>query len=142
MKTGCSWRSLPHDFPYWSTMYGYFNRWSKDGTWQWIHAEFVQEVRKSMKRKKQPSAASLDSQSRRTTACEGEHRSYDGGKNVKGRKRFVLTDTQGLLLAVWICAAGVSEKAEPMQLLRYIKQVPCLHQLCSPIELVWAAAAR
>lgn len=90
-----------------------------------------------MKRNKCPSAACIDSQSSKTTASGGEHRGYDGGKQVKGRKRFILTDTQGLLLAVWICAAGVSEKAGAMYLLRYIKQISCLRSLCSRIELVW-----
>ena len=45
VKTGCSWRSLPHDFPCWSTVYGYFNAWSKDGTWQGVHSQFVKKVR-------------------------------------------------------------------------------------------------
>jgi len=137
VKTGGSWRSLPHDFPSYSTVFGYFNRWSKDGTWQWIHAKFVKKVRVKMKRNRCPSAACLDSQSSKTTASGGENRGYDGGKNVKGRKRFILTDTQGLLLAVWICAAGVSEKAGAMHLLRYIKRIGCLANLCKRIELVW-----
>lgn len=137
VKTGCPWRSLPHDFPSYSTVFGYFNRWSQDGTWQWIHTEFVKKVRQKMKRNKRPSAACIDSQSSKTTVNGGDHRGYDGGKNVKGRKRFILTDTQGLLLAAWICAAGVSEKAGAMYLLRYIKAIPCLHSLCGRIELVW-----
>lgn len=58
-----------------------------------------------MGRKATPSAGSIDSQSSKTTACGGEHRGYDAGKQVKGRKRFIVTDTQGFLLAVWVCAA-------------------------------------
>lgn len=137
VKTGCSWRSMAHDLPNWSTVYGYFNSWSKSGYWQEIHTFLVRKVRGQMKRKPTPSAGSLDSQSVKTTACGGRHRGYDAGKQVKGRKRFILTDTQGLLLAVWICGASVSEKQGAKQLLRYIKPVACLRELCEQIRLVW-----
>lgn len=137
VKSGCSWRSLPHDLPHWATIYGYFNRWSKDGSWQEIHTFLIQKVRKQMGRKKRPTAGCLDSQSSKTTACGGKHRGFDKGKLIKGRKRFILTDSQGLLLAVWICAASVSEKQGAMQLLRYIKAVPYLRHLCKRIKLVW-----
>lgn len=90
-----------------------------------------------MGRKGRPTAGCLDSQSSKTTACGGKHRGFDAGKLIKGRKRFILTDSQGLLLAVWICSASVSEKKGAMQLLRYIKRVPYLHYLCKRMKLVW-----
>jgi putative transposase len=137
VKTGCSWRCLPHDFPCWQTAYGYFNAWSKDGSWEWIHACLIKKIRKKAGRKARPSAGVLDSQSSETSLMGGSHRGYDAAKKVKGRKRFILTDTQGLILGVWICAASLSEKTGAMQLLRYIKKVPYLKDLCRRIELVW-----
>lgn len=141
VKTGCTWRSLPHDLPKWQTCYGYFRRWSKDGTWLKINIYFVRKVRKKAhNRKVRPSAAIIDSQSCKTTSCGGDWIGFDNGKKVKGRKRFILTDTEGLLLAVWICAASVSEKKGAMQLIRYIRLTPLLSKLCGNLKLIWGDA--
>src|SRR5215207_9241579 len=137
VKTGCSWRSLPHDFPCWQTVYGYFNRWSQDGTWESVNSFLVKKARTKAGRPDYPTAGSLDSQSIKTTACGGRNRGYDAGKQINGRKRFILTDAQGLILAVWICGANVSEKMGAKCLLRYLRWSFNLRALCKQIKLVW-----
>lgn len=137
VKTGCSWRSLPHDFPCWQTVYGYFNGWCKEGAWECINCLLVKKLRPQAGRRARPTAGVLDSQSIKTTACGGRHRGYDAGKQIKGRTRFILTDTQGLLLAVWVCAASVSEKMGAKCLLCYLSRSFNLRELCGQIKLVW-----
>ena len=140
VKTGCQWRSIPHDLPPWQTCYGYFRRLSLAGTWAMVNTYFVRKVRKKVHgRNVRPSAAIIDSQSSKSSSC-GDWIGFDNGKKVKGRKRFILTDTEGLLLAVWICAASVSEKEGAKQLLRAIRMNPLLSKMCRAIKLVWADA--
>lgn len=126
---GIQWRMLPREYPNWKSVY-YFRAWRKDGTWQRIHDTLRARVRRKAGKHKHPTAGCLDSQSVKSTHIKGE-RGFDNGKKVKGRKRHLLVDTLGLMMAVLVTTASVSDPAGARLLLLW------LCGACKKMRLIW-----
>jgi putative transposase len=121
-RTGCQWALLPHDLLPKSTVYDYFAKWRDNGLFQQIVDVLREQVRQGTpqapgqegQRAPTPSAACVDSQTVKTTELGGVH-GYDGAKKINGRKRHVVVDTLGLLLAVVVTAGNVDDAAGAQQ---------------------------
>lgn len=120
LSTGCQWRALPREFPPYSTVQGYFYAWRDTGLWQRMVRALVRKARRKLGRKPKPTAAVIDSQSA-ATAQAGGPRGYDAGKRVYGRKRHIVTDTDGLLLAVHVHPANVQDVHGAVPLLERLR---------------------
>jgi transposase len=135
VRTGCAWRQLPVDFPPWQTVYWYFNRWEEAKATEKILPVVRAQLRLQEGRNPEPSAGLIDSQSVQGADTVGrESRGYDAGKKVNGRKRFIVTDTLGLLLTVVVVTAAVQDRdgAKPALLQAY---------LCTRVRFVFADGA-
>jgi len=101
---------IPSDFPPWGTVYSYFRVWSKNGLLQIAHDILREKVRTKAGKEPTPSLLIVDSQCVQTTMIASEEKGLNGGKHVKGRKRNIAVDTLGLIWALYVSAANVSEQ--------------------------------
>ena len=120
LKNGCTWKNLPHDFPAYSTVYFYKQRWTNTGLVAEINRKLSEQVRLGDGREATPSLACIDSQSVKTTESAGS-RGFDGGKKIKGRKRHIMVDTLGLVIGVVVHTANIGERAGAKLLLKSLK---------------------
>jgi transposase len=109
LTTGCQWRLLPKEFPPFSTVQRFFSRWRDAGLWQTINHSLVMRAREATGREASPTAGVIDSQSVKTTET-AVPRGYDAGKKINGRKRHVLTDTNGLLVGAVVHQADTQDR--------------------------------
>jgi putative transposase len=115
-KTGCQWRLVPKEFGHWSTISGYFKRWRRDGLWARVMETLRQWERRWLGRQPAPSAGSIDSQSIKT-ATQSEDVGFDGNTKITGRKRPILVDTLGLIMAVVVTSADTDDRLGLVELL-------------------------
>ena len=127
--TGCQWRLLPKDFPPYTTVQGYFYAWRDDGLWRTINHHLVMAAREAEGREASPTAGVIDAQSVKTTESGGL-RGFDAGKKVMGRKRHIVVDTLGLLIAAVVHAADIQDRdGAPVLLAQIRKAFPWLRHL-------------
>lgn len=117
LATGCQWRALPKEFPPFTTVQYYFYNWRDTQLWRRINRALVERARRAVGRRPSPSAGVIDSQTVKTTESGGP-RGFDPAKRMKGRKRHLVTDTEGSLLVVQVHPADIQDNHGAVPLLK------------------------
>ena len=131
---GIQWRMLPKEYPNWQSVYYYFKQWRDKAIWQRLHNHIRALLRQQVGKHKHPTAGCLDSQSVKTSEWSNT-RGFDAAKAVKGRKRHMLVDTLGLILAARVTTAGVQDRDGAKLLLKN------LQGFCKKLRLIWVDGA-
>jgi len=131
---GIQWRMLPTDYPKWQSVYYYFSLWRNKGVWQNIHDRLRAQFRQKAGRHKHPTAGCIDSQSVKASEWSGV-RGFDGGKRIKGKKRHLLVDTLGLVLAIVVTTACIQDRDGAKLLFSELKG------FCKKLRLIWVDGA-
>ncbi|OMP75493.1 IS5 family transposase [[Flexibacter] sp. ATCC 35208] len=121
-RTGCQWRNLSSEFPYWQIVYYYFNKWKKNGFFEKVMSKVVRKERMMQGRNYAPSAAAIDSQSIKKSPFINIETGIDGGKHINGRKRHLAVDSLGLPIAISVSAADIHDSVGGFDLLWRIEK--------------------
>lgn len=123
LRTGCQWRNLESKYPPWSAVYHHFRKWKNDGRFERMNQRLNEMERYSVDREDVPSAICIDSQSVKASPFTNLETGVDGGKKINGRKRHLITDTMGLILAVLVSAANCHDGMEGIKVIGKIKDL-------------------
>ena len=134
-KNGCVWRDIPGEFPPWEIVYWYYRKWIRDGTWKNISNCLTADYREKQGKPVQPTAVIIDSQSVKNSSTCTKAVGVDGGKKIKGRKRFLITDTMGNLVDSFVVAANCHDGTTAA---RYWEALTTSNELLDRVRVVYA----